>query len=708
MRRTFLTWLLLLICTAYAVTGAMAYWQFKRSSRQQAEQLMVTRLHDMLELVDYTSSSVERLKRNNDEMALARTRAMAEIVRLNPATLTNQEVLQGICNDLGAEQAAITDEKGIIRAAVPASYRGFDLAADKDAARFLPCISTAGYEHVQRAEEQIRSTGLQFAGVHRQDADGLVRLGFRSQYEQRARQATAYGRLAANHRLGNTGRIVAFHGGAPLNREALPGPAADFLSMPLGKLMRMNFNGDEHFVYALKKKGTRLVGILPLRELYPMGMVNLRTRLIANSVIFLSVFALVCFLLQRYVVSSLASVNETLRRIGEGEQDARVNVVSTPEFVKLSTGINSMLDSLKVMNDQGRARLRKELELARALQRNALPSELPPHKDFELQASLMPCSSVGGDFYDYFMADDDHLTFMVASGSGTGVPVALFMMRSLSIIRSCSRSGQAPSAVLSAANRALCEGRTADMHLSLFFGTLELSTGTLTYVNAGQEAPLIQHLSENEYSELRQGRSPVLGAMEGIPYPSHRVELMPGDRLLLYTRGLTGAQNAHHEPFGMPRLLHALEGEATTLADLPVLVRQSLRRFTEDTPQEQDITMLAIEYQSIMRHGGKVQVQAGEPDAVHQLLTRSLESVLAAPLDILGLQDAASGILATLPPETPVTVILGCDEAHAELSFSYPGILFNPLEQLELPGIDDVSFSHLAENNHLTLSKVLG
>ncbi len=711
MRRTFLICLFLLVCAAFAVTGSMAYWQFRTQSQQQAEQLMTTRLRDMLELVDYTVSSMQRLKQNNDEMALARTRAVAEIVRLNPATLTDQEVLQGICNDLGAEQVAITDEKGIIIAAVPTSYRGFDLSSDKDAGKFLPCINTPGYEYVQRAEEQLKSTGLQYVGVHRQDATGLIRVGFRPHYEQRAREATAYGRLAATHRLGSTGRIVGFRGGAALNREALPGPAADFLAMPLNKLLRMNFNGEKHFVYAVEKNGVRLVGIVPLRDFYPTGVRNLRSRLIANCIVLFSVFAMVSFLLHHLVIKRIAGINETLRRITDGDSEARVNAVSSPEFVRLSTGINAMLDSIKVMNDQRRERLRKEMEMARFMQRNALPTTFPAfpnHSEFDIYATLLPSASVGGDFYDFFMTDADHLTFMVAAVSGTGIPAALFMMRSLSIIRSFARSGQAPEAVLSGANRMLCEGRTADMHVSLFYGSLELSSGILTCINAGHEAPLLQNLGGHGYGELALCQSPVLGAMEGVPYHSQQVQLSPGDRLLLYTNGLLRAQDAQMDTFGMQRLLSALEGEALTLTDVPNIVRKALRRFTLGTPQEHDITLLALEYQSIMRRGGQLNVQAGETEPVRKLLQESLEAVLAAPVDIAALQEATCGILATLPPETPLTIILGCDEAHAELSISFPGDLLNPLEQLELKGIDSTHFRSHAEGNILSLSKLLG
>ncbi len=711
MRRSFLIWLLLLIGTAYVVTGAVAYWKFLYHAEQQIERFMVTRLGDLLELVEQTSTNMQRLRRANDDAALSRTRAMAEIVRLNPAMLDDQELLQGLCNDLGAEQAAITDAKGIIRAAVPASYRGMELAADKDARKFLPCIDTPGYECVQHASEQVKSTGLRYAGVHRLDEDGLIRLGFRPNHERRAKDASIYARLAANYRLGANGRIVAFRGGAPLNKEALPGPSADFLALPTGKLERLNVNGAEYFSYAMERNGIRLVGIIPLSELHPMGMRSARSHLLTNCFVFAAVFVLVGYLLQRVVIQRLNRVNETLRRIANGEMDARVNVVSTPEFARLSTGINAMLDALRMANDQSQTRIRKELELARAMQRNALPNTFPAFpgcNDVDIYATLMPASSVGGDFYDYFMPDSNHLTFMVAGVSETGVPAALYMMRSLSIIRSYARNGNDPATVLSKANSRLNDGRTADISVSIFYGSLELSSGLLTCVNAGHEVPLIQHLGEKGYSELKLVRHPVLGPLKKVLFENQQVQLKPGDRLFFHTYGLLIAKGPQDESYGRARLLKALAGDARTLAEVPGHVRSNLRRFTEDEPQEHDITLLALEYKSIMRQGGKAEFLAGKPETALALLQEGLEAVLAAPLDIDCLRQAVERLLAALPEEMPVTLELGCSEQQAELIFTLPGNAANPLSGLELEGIDTPAFHEETEGNRITLSKTLG
>ncbi len=715
MRRTFLIWLFIFICAAFAVTAGVTYWRFQRHAEQQAEQLMSTRLRDLMELVEHTHNSMQRLMRINDESSLARTRAMAEIVKLHPAILQDQEGLQGLCNDLGAEQVAITDEKGVVRAAVPDTYVGIDLAAEKDGRGFMDCIRTPGHEYVQRPKVMGLSTmdaELQYVGVHRQDQPGLVRLGFRPYHEERAKENASYSRLAANHRLGSTGRIIAFRGGAALNREAVPGPVADFLSLPLGKLGRLDYNEQQHFTYAVEKDGFRLVGILPLADLYPMGLHNMRSQLITNCIVFIVVFALVSVLLERIVVSGITKVNETLRRITEGDVAARVDVSTTPEFVRLSTGINGMLDYLKVLDDKEQARRAKEHEMARYIQRSTLPSAenlpRPANGEFGVCASLIPAASVGGDFYDVFMTDPDHLSFMVAAVSGSGVPAALIMMRALSVIRSFARIGLAPAAVLAGANRVLCEGRTADQYVTIFYGNLEISTGTLTCVNAGHDAPLVQHVGEASYSEMSIERSPVLGAVAGVRFRSEEVQLEPGDRLFLYTGGLLRAENPQKMSFGLQRLLDTLESKATELAELPNIVRKSLRRFTEGMEQEQDITILALEYRSTMRRGGRVKLAAGEPAPLLDLMGESLEAVFAAPVDIEALKQAARETLAALPPGLEVTATLGCSETQAELSFTYPGGAHNPLDGRELPAIDQPRFEHSAEGNRLTLSKTLG
>ncbi len=709
MRRIFLTWLLILICTAFAVTGGVAYWLNARHAQTQAEQFMSTRLSDLLDLVDFRGRSMERLVRINDESALARARAMAEIVRLNPDMLADQEQLQGICNELGAEQLVITDEWGNAVAAVPESLKGLDITREPTAQPLLECIQNPGIERIVRPTSGDSDTNLLYVGVHRLDQAGLVRIGFLPYHEYHARETSAFGRLAANYRLGNQGRIIAFHGGSPLNREALPGPAADLLALPVNQISTMNLRGgQEHFVYAIERGGYRLVGMLPRESLKEMQQRGVQTRMVTNVIVFLTVFALLSYLLQRYVISGMKRVNRSLRRIAEGKLDERVDVTTSPEFTRLSTGINAMLDALKLMGDREQERLRKELDIARFIQRNSLPAPLDDAEgrrhDFALAADLLPAATVGGDFYDFYLSrDEQQLTFTVAEVTGTGVPAALLMMRSLSILHSL-RNRRDPAAVAERANKTLCEGRAEDLHVLLFHGILDIPSGQLRYVNAGYHSPLLQHFGQNGYGEPPMATCPPLGAAEDSQYSNADWQLEAGDRLFLCSRGILQMQSPEHERFGAARLHEALEAESESAADTLHQLRATLRRFTQDSEQEDDATLFLLEYRGMMRRGGRLMVKADQPDGVSDMLSRHLEAVLAAPLDIDALQAAAATILAALPPGMPTTVSLGCNEAKAELAFTYGGEPYDPVRGLSLAGAEHRYADSL---NHITLSQTL-
>ncbi len=712
MRRIFLIWLLVLICAALAVTGGVSYWLNARHEQAQAEQFMATRLHDLLELVDFRGRSIARLVSINDESALARARAFAEIVRLNPDILHDQEELQGICNELGAEQVSITDASGNIIASVPGSFTGFDIARHASSQPLLDCIRTPGVERIVRPQGSDSDSDLLNVGVHRHDAPGLVRVGFLPYHEYRAREASAFGRLAANYRLGSQGRIVAFHGGSALNREALPCPAADLLALPVGEIRRMDLRGQEYFFYALERDGYRLVGLLPRGELDSLQRQGMRARLVTSSVVFLTVFILLSFLLQRYVLSGMERVNLSLRRIAEGKLDERVDVATTPEFAKLSTGINSMLDALKLMGDREQERMRKELDTARFIQRNALPAPFPEEnagsRDFALAADLIPAATVGGDFYDYYLSrDGQQLTFTVAEVTGTGVPAALLMMRSLSLLHSL-RSRRDPAAVAEGVNKALCEGRTEELYVRLFHGILDIPSGLLSCVNAGYQSPLVQHVGQRGYHEASLPSCPPLGKAEDSRYLNAELRLEAGDRLFLYSAGLLHMQNPAQERFGSARLAEYLAGGELGIHDCLRQLRTALNRFVQRRAQEDDATLFLLEFRGMMRRGGRVQVLAGAPQGVRELLSRHMESVLAAPLAIEAMQAAVARVLATLPADTETTVTLGCNEEKAELIFTYPGIPLNPLQKIDLPEVEHALFSYSEGLNNVTLSQKLG
>ncbi len=711
MRRKFLLWLTLLICTAYTVIGVLGYNRAAIQAWLKTEQVAKTRLCDLQELMRHADSSMQHVQDINNESALERTRALAEIIRLTPNTLQDQERLQGLCNDLGAEQIAVTDEKGEVIAAVPATNVGYKLANHEQSREFLACIHSPGTEICQRlrpngAENKL----LQYAGVCRADAPGVVQMGFRAHHEESVRHTAAFSQLATNFSLGKGGSIIAFRHGAVLNSEDITYPTTELLSLPLNQGTTIHMGEETFFAYAVENRGNRIVGLLPLREVYRDLNTTVLAQLLSNLTLFVVIFVALSFLLQKLVIKGIGQINRSLKLITGGDLHERVDVAYTPEFASLSNGINTMVDALQTYGEQTRLAIERELELARHIQLTALPSTFPafPNRnEFDLYATCTQAKSVGGDFYDFFLTDENHLSFLVADVSGHGVPAALFMMRSMSIIRGLARSGYTPLDLVTETNRVLCEGNSANMRVNLFYAELEISSGKLSFVNAGPPQALWQkHEADYEMIPMRSGVS--LGLQLNATYSLGHIQMQPGERLFVYTDGVIKATDKTLAPFGAARLQEVLATRPAQVADVARQVTTALHEYTEGTEQSQDVTMLVLEYVGKPQKQGQISVEAGTPDGLVEMISDTLEALLAAPVDIADIQASAAAILNALPADTRVNITLQSDEEQATLTFTYTAPRYNPLISLPHLPLDATSFSaDDAQGCRLTVSKKL-
>ena len=244
-------------------------------------------------------------------------------------------------------------------------------------------------------------------------------------------------------------------------------------------------------------------------------------------------------------------------------------------------------------------RIGAELSLATQIQASMLPHifpAFPERKEFDIYASMDPAKEVGGDFYDYFLIDDDHLGLVIADVSGKGVPAALFMMASKIILQSVAMMGHSPAEILRRTNDAICSNNEAQMFVTVWMGILELSTGKLTAANAGHEFPAIRR--PNGAFELFKDRHGfVIGGMEGVRYKEYELQLEPGSKLFVYTDGVAEATSAEKELYGTERMIDALntDPEASPQKILKN-VRASVDGFVKEAEQFDDLTMLCVEY----------------------------------------------------------------------------------------------------------------
>lgn len=246
-------------------------------------------------------------------------------------------------------------------------------------------------------------------------------------------------------------------------------------------------------------------------------------------------------------------------------------------------------------------RISAELNVATQIQADMLPRIFPPfpeRDEFDIYATMTPAKEVGGDFYDFFLVDDNHLAVVMADVSGKGVPAALFMVIAKTLIKNRTQRADtlSPGEILADVNEQLCEGNETGLFVTVWLGILDVTNGKGIEANAGHEYPAIRR-ANGKFELCVYKHSPVVAAIEGIRFKDHEFELYPGDTLYVYTDGVPEATDANDELYGTERMLEALNKKSD--ADPKQLlenVKEGIDGFVMDAPQFDDITMLALTY----------------------------------------------------------------------------------------------------------------
>ncbi len=245
-----------------------------------------------------------------------------------------------------------------------------------------------------------------------------------------------------------------------------------------------------------------------------------------------------------------------------------------------------------------RERISTELSLATRIQADMLPNIFPAYPDrseFDIYATMEPAREVGGDFYDFFLIDSDHLCLVMADVSGKSVPAALFMMMTKIILTNIAMQGKTPAQILTETNTAICTHNKEEMFVTVWLGILEISTGKLTAANAGHEYPVF--MKDGRFSVFKDRHGFVLGGMDGIKYKDYEVCLKPGDKVFLYTDGVPEATDKDGRLFGMERMLAALnENPDSPPKAILNHIHAAVDGYVRDAEQFDDLTMLCVEY----------------------------------------------------------------------------------------------------------------
>ena len=592
---SFQRWLLLLVTIAFLATTAFLWISQTRLAENNAISILSINIADVNEDIEDAS----------DENLLSLAHAIAE--ELNKAETITNELLYTEAEKYDVTEVNYIDPNGIIKATTYPDFMDYDMASGEQSAAFLVLLDeqtefTQKYGPVSYDASILRKYG----GV-RLENGGFVQIGYDSERFQRDISKNVVG-ATRNRHVGEGGcliivdekwNIVSDRNGNEGQNLDVTGLWIDKDSVPANEVFTSTVYGEECYCIYRETEGYLIVAVMPVREASLSRNLSVGITTGMEIVVFAALFVMIFYLVKKLVVTNIHKINESLSEITDGNLETVVNVRSYEEFDELSNDINATVDTLKKYIADAAARIDAELAFAKAIQHSALPSVFPPYpnrNEFDIYAAMYTAKEVGGDFYDFYFVDEDNLALLIADVSGKGIPAAMFMMQSKTILKSLAESGMSVEQVFTQANEKLCEGNDANMFVTAWMGILNVRTGLVSFANAGHNPPLVKH-ADGTFDYLKSRPGFVLAGMEGVRYRKNELLLSPGDAIYLYTDGVTEATDINNQLYGEKRLAAVLEKNKTQNTQIICdAVKKDVDIFVGEAPQFDDITMLALKF----------------------------------------------------------------------------------------------------------------
>ena len=598
---SFQKWLFLIVAIAFVITLVFLWGYQTKLFTDSAENLLDVYIKDVKQDIADTA----------DKNLLVITQAVA--TELNSTDEITNQLLAEMLDKYNVSEINYVNASGVIEASSNESFVGFEMSKNgQQPAEFMALLGTLT-EYVQDYQPIAYDSDIyrKYAGVSLAYG-GFVQVGYDEDAYYEA-MGTAVTEVVKNRHVGEDGFLIVADSEWNIvsdrsNNSGQPVTIVTAMTQNIAEIENKTMFEEGIYIDGAfqrcfcmfdENEGFQIIAVYPYSEAMVSRDVSINVFTVLQVVIFGALFALIYFLVRKLVVKNIHKVNTSLSAITEGKLDTVVDVRSHVEFDSLSNDINATVDTLKRYIKEAEERIDAELAFAKAIQHSALPSVFPPYpnrKEFEIYATMHTAKEVGGDFYDFYFIDDDNLAFLMADVSGKGIPAAMFMMQSKTIIKSCAESGMSIEQVFTVANEKLCEGNDAGMFVTAWMGILNTKTGKVLFANAGHNPPLVKH-ADGTYEYLKSRAGFVLAGMEGVRYRKNELELAPGDAIYLYTDGVTEATDASNELYGEDRL-HGILEKYKDAAPHVICdeVKRDVDAFVGEAPQFDDITMLSLKY----------------------------------------------------------------------------------------------------------------
>lgn len=586
-------WLLVITVSAFFASSGFIYILQKNSSDETGTSVLNTNVVDIsTQINDYSDSTALKALSNciydyeNDPM-----------VDLNT-----------LCEKHDVYKINIISQEGIVLNSSDPSRIGYDMNSDPITRDFhtYMCSHYSGYDIFRTyGSDFVKYCAMRlFEG----DAGFYLEIGLDVETFYQS-GISGVVNIATSHRhvyysgvvlvFDYIGNIISF---VQEGETMLPGITIDTLKEQpkLTKLRADIYARDSYYMYDTMET-YYIVCTLPVEDINYQRDLITYAHSFSQVMMFAVIFAFTYFIINFFVVKNIRAINSTLSEIIAGDLNQKVGTTKTLEFNQLSHDINVTVDTLKRYIEEAASRIDKELEFARMIQSNAIPSVFPPFptkKEFDIYAKMDTARQVGGDFYDFYLLDGHTLAFLIADVSGKGVPASMFMMESKTLLKNLARFDVPVNETLEKANDVLCQNNTVNMFVTCWMGIIDLHTGLLKFANAGHNAPLLYRKNGNKKWEfLQEKRNLVLGGLSGIKYDLQTIQLEKGDRLYLYTDGVNEATNENKELYGNDRLVNYLnEHKSDSQKAILFGIKEDIDKFIGDADQFDDITMLIFDY----------------------------------------------------------------------------------------------------------------
>lgn len=653
-------------------------------------------------LTSTVDSAAEDVEDTSDSSILSLAHNTANLLE-DLGNVPSSEELQTILPGTGVSEIHYIDVNGIVTATTVPASEGYDMSSGTQSAEFLVLLdkTVGATEYVQPFQPTSQDSDVEkkYAAVSL-SFGGFVQVGFDAEkfYSSIAEIVT---QVVKNRIVGEKGYMLVCDydmriysrdpsiDGRMLYELGFP---KDITSIASYSREKATIMGVESYYMLRADEGFFIIAIVDTEEILRnrdmASFLGVYMEIIIFATLFIGIFALI----DRVILRDLAVANTQLAKIAAGDLEQKLEQNHTIEFAQLNDSINTTVTALKGYIAKEKTRYDEELAFGKQLQFDQLPPKgayLFRH-DFAVFGSMITAKQVGGDFYDYFTLADKRLAFLIADVSGKGIPAAMFMMKTKSVIKALIENGLPIADIMLRANNRVCEGNESGTFVTCWLGICDLATGEVEYVNAGHNPPMLLH--NDEYRILEMKRDLVLGAMSDVPYRRQTFKMDPGDMLFLYTDGITEAEAGPEEFYGEKRLLNFLDANSSIRDPFTLVhvIEKDVFDFANGHDQSDDMTMVGFAYLGIPyeKHfeflstvEGVSNLCAGVDEA---LLANNIPPFLVDKVRLVVEEVAANIAFHAYEGTSGIGELdLAVNATQIALTFADKGPQFNPLNQKE-------------------------